>query len=353
MSSSLSPAQRLLHRRVERRLSQAQLAGLAGISRTAVSAIEGGKLTPSVSVALALARVFECTVEALFGASEPHVETSIPWAWKHRSTSPRYWLATVGGRVRSYPVETTLLNPSPHDGVGMHPQLASSQATLPTQTLVVACCDPAAGLLASAYMRTGSARMLVYPRSGGRAIEMLKEGLVHVAGLHRSTRTHPEANAQAVRQTLGQGYKLLRAAIWEEGIALRDKSAVHPRVLENSPRLYWAAREQGSAARECLDELLRGRKFKGREVGGHTAVSEAVHSGWADAGICIRLSAEEAGLDFIPLRQEFLDFCYHESVEGDPRLRALKELVRSKAHRRWLAELPGYDATTTGEIEEV
>lgn len=353
MSALIAPAQRVLQRRLERRFSQAQLASLAGISRTAVSAIEGGKLTPSVAVAMALAAVFECTVEELFGAFEPETSTSISWAWEPPSAEPRYWLASVGSRVRGYPVETTLLNPLPHDGRGPHPQRLASQATTPSQTLVLASCDPAAGLLASAYMRTGSARMLIYPRSGRRALEMLKEGLVHVAGIHRSTPTHPEANAQAVRQTLGHGYKLLRAAIWEEGIALRDKSAVHPRVLENSPRLSWAAREQGSAARECLDELLGGRKFKGREVGGHTAVSEAVHSGWADAGICIRLSAEEAALDFIPLRQEFLDFCYHESLEGDPLLRALKELVRSKAHRRWLADLPGYDTTTTGEIEEV
>jgi len=47
--------------------SQAELARRADIPRTSVSAIEGDRLTPSVTAALALARVLECSVEELFG----------------------------------------------------------------------------------------------------------------------------------------------------------------------------------------------------------------------------------------------------------------------------------------------
>jgi DNA-binding XRE family transcriptional regulator len=43
------------------------LAERVGISRAAVSAIEGERLSPSVATALALAEVFECSVEELFG----------------------------------------------------------------------------------------------------------------------------------------------------------------------------------------------------------------------------------------------------------------------------------------------
>jgi DNA-binding XRE family transcriptional regulator len=49
-----------------RQWSQADLAQRAGISRAAVSAIEGERLSPSVATALALAAVFECSVEELF-----------------------------------------------------------------------------------------------------------------------------------------------------------------------------------------------------------------------------------------------------------------------------------------------
>ena len=54
-------------RRLARQWSQADLAERAGISRAAVSAIEAERLSPSVAAALALAAVFECSVEELFG----------------------------------------------------------------------------------------------------------------------------------------------------------------------------------------------------------------------------------------------------------------------------------------------
>jgi DNA-binding XRE family transcriptional regulator len=47
-----------------------ELAGRAGISRAAVSAIEGDRLSPSVTTALALAAVLDCSVEELFGCGK-------------------------------------------------------------------------------------------------------------------------------------------------------------------------------------------------------------------------------------------------------------------------------------------
>jgi molybdate-binding protein len=112
----------------------------------------------------------------------------------------------------------------------------------------------------------------------------------------------------------------------------------------------WAARETGSAARECLDELLAGRRFSGREVAGHASVAEAVRSGWAGAGVCVRFSAEEAGLNFLPIRTESLDFCFPASLQHDPRIQGLIRLLRSRGYRRLVSELPGYDARQTGEM---
>jgi molybdate-binding protein len=114
--------------------------------------------------------------------------------------------------------------------------------------------------------------------------------------------------------------------------------------------LRWAARESGSAARECLDELLGHRRFAGREVNGHAAVAEAVRAGWAEAGVCVQFSAEDAGLNFLPLRTETLDLCFPSGTQHDPRIQALVRLLRGRACRRLISELPGYDARETGEI---
>ena len=47
-------------------LTQAELAGLAGITRASVNAIEGGRMVPSVLLALKLARALGVTVDELF-----------------------------------------------------------------------------------------------------------------------------------------------------------------------------------------------------------------------------------------------------------------------------------------------
>ena len=52
-------------------LSQLQLAGMAGVSRQSVSAVESGVSDPSLRVAIALARALGLTVEELFGADDP------------------------------------------------------------------------------------------------------------------------------------------------------------------------------------------------------------------------------------------------------------------------------------------
>jgi len=331
--------------------SQAELARRAGIPRTTVSAIEGERLTPSVTAALALARSLGCSVEELFGAGLAQLPAGSPaWAWHPLSEPCRYWEAEVGGRRLLYPVEELSLNDTPHDGIWQRGAGRDSVSSMAEETLVLACCDPAAGLLASEFARESGFRLLVIERSGGAALELLKQGLIHLAGLHRSTPSRPSRNIDTVRERLGSGYRLIRAAKWQEGLALpvTERSQAPSAIARQCRR--WALREKGSAARECLDELLAGQHASGKSVHGHGAVAEAVRAGWASAGVCVQLTAQNAGLRFIPLRTELLDICYSDSLARDPRILALIRLLRSKPHRRLISELPGYDASETGEI---
>lgn len=341
-------------RRASRGWSQAELARRADVPRTTVSAIEGRRLTPSVTAALTLARTLECSVEELFGGDLAAGLVRGPeWAWTPGEASCRYWTAEVGGRPLRYPVEGPAAHALAHDGVWERGVARDSdsihESKTAATTLVVACCDPAAGLHASEYARESGFRLLVLPRSGTEALELLKQGRVHVAGLHRSTSNHPERNAESVRHILGSDCRLLRVAQWQEGIALPKENRTRSRAAVARQASRWALRETGSGARECLDDLLDGKPARGRVVRQHAAVAQAVRDGWADAGVCVQLVAEEAGLHFLPLRQEALDFCFAESTAGDPRVAALIRLFRSPAHRRRVSELPGYDARHTGE----
>ena len=52
--------------RSKRKISQQQLADFVGVSRKTISTVETGRFTPSVVIALKLARYFEVPVESIF-----------------------------------------------------------------------------------------------------------------------------------------------------------------------------------------------------------------------------------------------------------------------------------------------
>lgn len=336
-------------RRTQRGWSQGELARRADIPRTTVSAIEGERLTPSVTAALALARALECSVEELFGgAAGAAVSFEPQWAWRPAGKAVRFWEAEVDGRRWMYPVEALSLNAVAHDGVWQD-GVGRTREEVAERTLVLACCDPAAGLLAAEYARASGFRLIVLPRGGEAALNLLKRGAVHVAGLHRATDEQPDLNSETARTTLGKGHRLVRAARWQEGVVVSAAERSRSAEALVRTRQRWALREPGSAARECLDGLSGQRRLTGHVVESHTAVAQAVRAGWADAGVCIKLAAAEAGLNFVPVRTELLDFCFPATLAREARVLALVRLLRSRAHRQLISELPGYDARETGE----
>ena len=56
--------------RSERGLSQGQLALVMGVSRQTINSIEQERYTPSLPLAIALARFFDTSVEAMFDARD-------------------------------------------------------------------------------------------------------------------------------------------------------------------------------------------------------------------------------------------------------------------------------------------
>ena len=56
--------------RTDRGLSQGQLAAAMSVSRQTINSIEQERYTPSLPLAIALARFFETSVEAMFDAAQ-------------------------------------------------------------------------------------------------------------------------------------------------------------------------------------------------------------------------------------------------------------------------------------------
>lgn len=56
--------------RLERNMTQEELAGVVGVSRQSIISIEKGQYVPSLSLALKLAAHFECATDKLFQLKE-------------------------------------------------------------------------------------------------------------------------------------------------------------------------------------------------------------------------------------------------------------------------------------------
>lgn len=327
--------------------TQSEVAKRAGISRAAVSAVENCSVVPSVEVALALARVFEVTVEKLFGRGQRQADpVRVVGA---SATAGGWWEVRDEEGVLRYPCEGIAMNPFPPDGFtdGCH---WKGREGNPPPTLTVACCDPAARWLGAEYERFSGVRLLVLQRNGSQALELLKAGDVHLGGIHASCPGDPEANVRRVRDSLGRGWMLLRVADWVSGVALPAGEKPRPVATLARGGRKWAMREKGAAARESLDQLLGSHRPAGRVVTSHQAVADSVMAGWADAGITLQLCANEDRLGFVPIRSEGFDLVFAERRLDDPRLRKLIALLQSRSHRQAVASLPGYSSRQTGSL---
>ena len=351
----MSTTSALAQLRRDRGWSQADLAARGAVSRAEVSAIETGRLVPSVAVALRLAAALGQSVEDVFGASDP--ARPVPWAWAPTAAGDgRVWQASVNGRTLAYPCELTAAGVLPQDawfdGHQLHPRSVPSADT----TLVVAGCDPLVGLLARELAWRHGVRVLPLLRSSTQALELLRQGLVHVAGLHVTDPAGRSTNDRTARAALGAGYRLLHQVRWDAGIAVVGARRERSAAALLRAKVRWVNREKGSAARQTFDTLLASRRRpEGYDhvVHDHRAVATTVSSGWAEAGICVRPAAAGAHVSFIPVHQEAYELCVPDALTDDPRVSALLATLRSSAYRQLLADVPGCDSSRTGDVRAV
>lgn len=337
--------------------TQDELARRSGVSRAGVSAIESGRLVPSTATALALARALGTPVDKLFWLSGDEKTSDQEWAIGPGTERARAWRIEVGGRERLYPVEPSPLGLLPHDGVVEGKTFRPRDPFDASRTLVLATCDPAVSLVADELARQGGVRLVVLPRSSGAALELLAKGLVHAAGVHLAASSAAAGNESEIQPYLGMAieseYRLIHGARWQSVVACASGGRYKTlrSLLAASPR--WVGREPGSGARRCLEELLghsrRVRLDQLPRARDHQGVAEAIRGDWADAGVCLQLSSEQAGLDCFKIRQETYEICIPESFLGDPRARALLDALQSPRYRSGLDQTPGYDSSSTGE----
>jgi putative molybdopterin biosynthesis protein len=338
--------------RQARGFSQQQLAGMAGVSRQAVSAVEAGHSDPSLRVALAIARALGLTVEELFGPGEPAAPVTATSVAPLVGQGERVSLAAVGDRFVALP-----LRGDGGAGLGFLPAggLAATPSEIhplgpPRPTLVVAGCDPALPLLATPLSLLDPPFAFAWwPCGSGEALRLARAGLVHAAGVH----TPASANSSDIPD----GADVVGFTAWREGLAvskdLRSTVTGLDAIAKHGLRLV--NREPGAEARRLLDrERVRlnldpaDLTGYGSHAAGHLQVASAIAAGLADAGVASEPAARAYGLGFVPLAQERFSLVIPAEHVGSREAQALLKVLASPWLLAQLAALPGYDAATCG-----
>lgn len=223
---------RLRALRLARGYSQQQLAGMAGVSRQAVSAVEAGHSDPSLRVALALASALGVTVEEVFGPGIPVPVIGARPVAPLGGEGARVTLAQVGESFVALPlVADSAIRGGflPAGGLVAMPSGPAPAAPVrplgpPRPTLVVAGCDPALPLLETPLaLLDPPVAFSWWPCSSGEALRLAAAGLVHVAGAHLLGRSG-EYNTGPARQLLARGgAQVFGFASWREGLVLRPE----------------------------------------------------------------------------------------------------------------------------------
>ena len=381
---------RLRLARQARGLSQQQLAGVAGVTRQAVSAVESGHSDPSLRVALGLARALGMTVEELFGPGDLGDPVLAQPVAAVNGPGSRVALATVGDTFVALPLHADTaarLGFSPAGGlaVGSPPVPAGVSRGgrepwnlvpvrpigPPRPTVVVAGCDPALPLLETPLALLDPPLAFAWwPCGSGEALRLAAAGLVHAAGVHRVGPAGPAGPARPPGPSgtpvgsadagdaadIPGGAEVVGFASWREGLMVRPGTRV--RGLDDVARqgLRLVNREPGAQARALLDrERLRFRLDPAELPGydsraaGHLQVAAAIVGGLADAGVSSEPAALAYGLDFIPLAAERFDLVLPAKHAASREVQGLLRVLTSPWLLAQLASLPGYDAGRCGE----
>jgi len=351
---------RLRLARQARGLSQQQLAGVAGVTRQAVSAIESGHSDPSLRVALALAGALGMTVEALFGPGDPADPVlARPVAAASRGGA-RVVLATVGDTFVALPLHADMaarvgfgaagglvVGASPGPG-----PIEVRPLGPPRPTLVVAGCDPALPLLETPLaLLDPPVAFAWWPCGSGEALRLAAAGLVHAAGVHQPS---GEREADETVEIPG-GAEVVGFAAWREGLVVRPGARIRGLDDVARQRLRLVNREAGAQARTLLDQECARLHLTPAELpgydsraAGHLQVAAAIAGRLADAGVSSEPAALAYGLDFLPLACEQFDLVLPAKHAASREAAGLLKVLTSPWLLAQLASLPGYDPASCG-----
>lgn len=176
-------------------------------------------------------------------------------------------------------------------------------------------------------------------------LDAAKRGECDVAGIHLLDPKTDEYNRPFLNSSLElvPGYGRAQGVVFRKGDARFEGKTAQEAVMavKRDPACVMVNRNQGSGTRALIDRLLEGVKPVGYPVQprNHNAVAAAVSQGRADWGVTLDMIARNAGLGFLPLRDEQYDFVVPKSRANRAGVAAFKQLLNEPATREALARI--------------
>jgi molybdate-binding protein/DNA-binding XRE family transcriptional regulator len=363
---------RLSELRQAKDLSAAHLAGIVGVSRQTIYAIEAGSYVPNTVLALRLARALDATVEELFRLPEERAgsdqaeeqATLVPTAEPLQAGQP-VQLGRVGTRLIAsspspipwyLPQSDAVITKTTATGKKAFVRPLRSDESLGNRILIAGC-DPGVSVLARVAQAAGVELVLVH-RNSSQSLELLKNQLVHIAGSHLRDEASGESNVPHIGRIFpAKSMAAISFAWWEEGIVTAPGNPKEIRGFADLARrdVSFRNRECGAGARSLLDQKLAALGIDAKKIRGYETTAQGhLHAAWhvatgsADCCIATRGAAQRFGLGFVPIVRERYDFVLRRSDLETSAVQTLFDMVSRSSFRRELASF-GYDTSASGE----
>ena len=359
--------------RQKRGISAAKLASAVGVSRQTIYAIEAETYVPNTVLGLKLAQVLDVRVEEIFSLpredSHPSTIQAVELLPEREVTHPGQplRLCNVDGRPIAVPAEPGIWDLPSADAVltekttDRGPVIAKARIIddnwQQANRILIAGCDPAAALVGRFLQRKGIELIVSYQNSSS-ALELLKEGFVHIAGTHLRDKKTGASNLPDVARIFGKAsVAVFSYAVWEEGIVVNHGNPKSIKAISDMARrdVRMTNREKGAGCRRMLDSELKklgidAKSVKGYDhvVYGHLPAAREVKAKASDCCIGTRAAAQSLGLDFVPLAKNQYDLVTRKSHLVLPQIQAFFEVLAQDAFRRELEAATSYDMHMAG-----
>ena len=198
-------------------------------------------------------------------------------------------------------------------------------------------------LLGELQRRGVRSKFLAVGSSSG--LDAAARGECDLAGIHLLDPKSDEYNRPFLSPalTLIEGYGRAQGVVFRPGDARFEGRSAHEAIaaVRHDLGTVMVNRNPGSGTRALVDRLLDGARPPGYAVQprNHHAVAAAVAQGRADWGVTLDTIARNAGLGFLPLREERYDFVVPAARAERASVVAFTRLLQEPSTRAALARL--------------